>query len=519
MDEPKDAFMERTARLLSEMSGSRVEDAYQQLLKAKVGVVADADVLSTLPGQMLLIFTLNILARTFAEISLLPPLGSKFLGQISQGFEKYWGFPWSFMGAGKIQPGTQCDVLLAIGDAGTNSAPLGTVTIGCDGWIGEYRHGNGKVAVQGEPNPVGAAVTACFGAAQVFAKTIASFLEGQVRSRFSGPAALRWSAFSYKSDDENPPLPSDLLLDDVIFIGLGGVGTAAISVLGLIPGLSGKVILVDPDKVDESNLNRFLIATVNAIGRHKTEVVRQYLDKKQPGLRVLCAPISYQRFVRQVGRPRNIVVSSIDNEGTRAFIQSDLPKIIIDAATSGPVIGLSRHNFIDGACLGCLHPRPEKPYNQEMQMAKVLGWPLGEVINRLADDEILSPEVLQKLANYLGLGELTFSTGKPLRVFWAEDVCGKINLPAEAGQETAVGSAAFVTTLAGALAAGELIKNIIKVRPLDNELKIQVFQGPSRDFPRKRLKDPKCGSLCYEEAMRVTYLDLHGSTMTEEIQR
>lgn len=475
---------------------------HQALVRAQAGLTAPPTVISTAPGRMLVMLALNLLARTFAKVALLPPLGTESLTQVYRDFITLWGFPWPELGAADISPGEDCDVLLAVGSTDRVDKSSMTVTIGHDGWIAEYQHGPGPVIVGETKNPIGATAAACLGLAQLFGKAIRPSLPRRYQLAFSGPPKLRWSTFAYTADGDNPPLPAQLVLSDTVLVGLGGVGSALAGVLSWVPGLMGTLVMVDPDKVSESNLNRFLVAPGTAIGKHKTEVVQHHLSTVCPEIKVLSAPMSYQRFVRQVARPVDTVISTVDNEDTRAFIQSDLPAVVIDAATSGPVIGVGRHTFLDGACLGCIHPRTSNPYSREIQMAKLLGWPLGAVIERLADDHPLSPAELVSIAQRLGFEEAPhFAESKPLRVFWAEDVCGKIDLPAESQGDQVAGSAAFVSTLAGALAAGEVLKSAIGATPLDNELKMQVFQGPDNTFPRKRRKDPKCSCFCYEQAM------------------
>lgn len=495
-------FVDRTVRLLREMSGGPAE---ARLVNASAGITADPAALETETGRQLVSFGLNLLARTFVRVSLLPPIGTTHLTKVYREFEQMWGFPWPAIETSIVQAASEADAVLAIGTAAPANGRLATMTIGCEGWVIECHAGPGPVRVRDGPNPVGVAAAVSVGVARLFGDIVARELPESLRSSFQGPPALRWSTYSYRNDDADAPLPSGLHLDDVLLVGVGGVGAAIAAVLGLQPGLTGRVLLVDPDQVDESNLNRFLTATRSAIGRSKTEIAHEHLKRRQPSLQVLSAPFSYQRVVRQLGRPLATVVSSVDSEPLRAIIQSDLPKTVIDAATSGPVIGLSRHTFVEGACLGCLHPRTNELLGPEVQMAKILGQPLSFVIDRLADDTPLSPRELQVLAERLNLGPLQFSRGKPLRVFWAEDVCGRMPIPAGTEPAPTAGSAAFISVLAGALAAGELLKDAAGANPLDNELKVQVFRGPDREFPRRRAKDPKCSCFCSDLVMQEAY--------------
>ena len=59
----------------------------------------------------------------------------------------------------------------------------------------------------------------------------------------------------------------------VAVFGLGGVGSFVCE--GLARSGIGNFVLVDFDKVDESNINRQLIATTKTIGRNKVDVMKE----------------------------------------------------------------------------------------------------------------------------------------------------------------------------------------------------------------------------------------------------
>ena len=59
----------------------------------------------------------------------------------------------------------------------------------------------------------------------------------------------------------------------VAIFGLGGVGSFVCE--GLARSGDGNFILIDYDKVDESNINRQLIATFKTIGKYKVDLMKQ----------------------------------------------------------------------------------------------------------------------------------------------------------------------------------------------------------------------------------------------------
>jgi len=76
----------------------------------------------------------------------------------------------------------------------------------------------------------------------------------------------------------------------VLIIGLGGVGGHATE--GLVRSGIGKVIIVDNDVVDESNINRQIIALSSTVGLPKTLVMKERLLDINPLLEV----ITHQTF-------------------------------------------------------------------------------------------------------------------------------------------------------------------------------------------------------------------------------
>ena len=70
----------------------------------------------------------------------------------------------------------------------------------------------------------------------------------------------------------------------VAIFGLGGVGSFVCE--GLARSGIGNFILVDYDKIDESNINRQLIATVKTIGRYKVDVMKERILDINPDANV-----------------------------------------------------------------------------------------------------------------------------------------------------------------------------------------------------------------------------------------
>ena len=70
----------------------------------------------------------------------------------------------------------------------------------------------------------------------------------------------------------------------VAVFGLGGVGSFVCE--GLARSGIGNFVLVDFDKIDESNINRQLIATTRTIGKYKTDLMKERILEINPNAKV-----------------------------------------------------------------------------------------------------------------------------------------------------------------------------------------------------------------------------------------
>ncbi len=104
-----------------------------------------------------------------------------------------------------------------------------------------------------------------------------------------------------------------LALSHVAVIGIGGVGGYA-AVLLARAGV-GKITIVDFDKVDETNINRQIVADTETIGQYKTDVMQKMIAKINPNctIRVLAQRISNENVETVLGSDCDYVVDGIDN--------------------------------------------------------------------------------------------------------------------------------------------------------------------------------------------------------------
>jgi len=99
----------------------------------------------------------------------------------------------------------------------------------------------------------------------------------------------------------------------VVVLGLGGVGSYAAEALARA-GV-GRLTLVDPERIDETNVNRQLHALDGELGRLKAEVMAERLARIAPGAALAMEPVRYDeasaaRLVPEAGV--DFVVDAMD---------------------------------------------------------------------------------------------------------------------------------------------------------------------------------------------------------------
>lgn len=149
----------------------------------------------------------------------------------------------------------------------------------------------------------------------------------------------------------------------VLVAGVGGLGCS--SALGLAMAGVGRLVLVDRDRVELSNLNRQALYSVEDLGRPKAEVAARRLRELNPeveveGLELEIGPDNVEGLVRGV----DLVVDGQDNFETRLLLNDEClrqGKPFIHAAIYGMEGRLMTVVPGRGPCLRCLVPSPPPP--------------------------------------------------------------------------------------------------------------------------------------------------------------
>lgn len=136
----------------------------------------------------------------------------------------------------------------------------------------------------------------------------------------------------------------------VIIYGIGGVGSFAVE--GLVRAGVGKLVLVDPDKISESNINRQIHSNVNTIGKSKVEVMKKRILEINPKANVEIYNPKNLDFEEQelIDESFSYVIDAVDTVKTKINIierakEKGIP--VISAMGAGNKLDATKFEVVD----------------------------------------------------------------------------------------------------------------------------------------------------------------------------
>lgn len=317
------------------------------------------------------------------------------------------------------------------------------------GWVARVNHTPARRV--GPPNPYSAGAAATLACAELFRRI---FLKSQEEKDVS----LSLLNFDNKTG-ANLEL-ADENIGEVLFVGVGAVGNAALWALARHTNVQGRLWLVDPEEITLSNLQRYVLATYADIGRSKVLLGQNSLG----GTRLIIEPnhSTLEKFA-EVQRSNDIPVTvvSVDNVDGRRSAQTLLPRLVINGWTGDQALGTSWHILSrEAACLACLYHPHREGVSATEQAAKALGLPHDRAALLWVSRQPLSDDDIRMAAVALGVDEfiLTPWRGKHLGDLYTDVVCGAVPLDIGGIGKIETVPLAHQSALAGILMAAELIK-------------------------------------------------------------
>lgn len=337
-------------------------------------------------------------------------------------------------------------------------------------------------------SPAAAAYAGVLAAAEVFQHLVAP--HGARTRPFRGIVSL-WD-FAVGGAD-GPTHDGAVDLDDVAFAACGGVASATFATLALFP-LSGRPLLVNPDTIDDdaTNLNRHLTATVADIGAGKAALAARMLDTAGT------AAVHRQQRWRTPQHPFELAVTSPDDDAVRRMVQLDLPRVVLSGGTSDDgLYTVSRHDFVHGACVGCIARADLVDRSPLAAAARRLGLRESDLAGHVERDESLPDDVIAQAAvDDTTRAVLAATPGRQL----VERLCGTLR-PALTGPAL---SAPMLAAAPGVLLAAETVKEVTatfgRTQP-GTVTTTSILTGPHSRWRTSRSKRGgcECGDATYRD--------------------
>ena len=160
-----------------------------------------------------------------------------------------------------------------------------------------------------------------------------------------------------------PSAQEKLKAGSVLVVGAGGLGCPAL--LYLAAAGVGRIIVVDADKVDLSNLQRQVLYVGADEGSGKAEAAARRLRALNPLVRIDPRPVRFDRSnALELVRSVDVVVDGSDNFPTR-YLVNDACVLAGRPFVYGAIQGFEGHlsvfNLAGGPTYRCLFPQPPEP--------------------------------------------------------------------------------------------------------------------------------------------------------------
>lgn len=335
--------------------------------------------------------------------------------------------------------------------------------------------------------------------------------------------------------DDLPTHMQPPALGEFALVGTGAIGQAAALTLA-ISGARGTMLAVDHERIELSNLQRYVLARDSDVGTAKVDLLRTRLAKS--GIDVV--PIASPWNVEIADQFRPTLVA-LDSAADRIAVQASLPGPIYNAWTQPADIGWSRHeSFGTDPCLACLYmPTGRRPNLHEQIAAAfsqhprrvlaylIRGLPVGLPLNGPLEQlpNLPLPEdadawarvpILADIAEAAGVDpeQLAKWSERPIAELYQDGICGGALLDLNLGAAPAevLVPLAHQSALAGVMLATQLIvahtPELLPSRAASIEGRYDVLAGFPQVLSRPRARASGC--LCSDSVYCDVYAKKSG---------
>ena len=505
-------FFDRSAAAMAQvLSGADPEGLRARLSTLAVILAFDRAAAESTEGSVALELTTDLLARLYPGLRPMPLDDAPSTVALAERLRKAARAIHPQIEL-RVQPAKACLCLVAGETDPRLDVP--TLFMGSYGWTA-IRGNAGPIGSSSSGNPFGAAAAACMAAAGAFRMIFADSLTGAPPA---GIAVLDVLNQESRASPAEAALAPGIDLDGIHLVGLGAIGRSAAWTLARVPGLQGRLVGIDPEKIERTNLQRYVGSTQadRDKARPKTRSAAKMFEGTSVGFEG--RDVTWGRYLHlNPGLRPELVAVALDTAADRIALQASLPAIVLNAWTQPGDLGVSRHGFLSGPCLACLYlPDGEVPSLSD-RIADVLKLPEPKIRKMLhsgakADHAFLE---LVSLSTGVEAAALRPFENTSLFEFYAKGVCGTAFFErATRGERGATAvPMAFQSALAGVLLAAEIVAEQAQIRRVAmlpvTSIDLMREMGAFLKKPAAKHSSGRC--LCQDPVFRAAYRDKHAA--------
>jgi hypothetical protein len=267
--------------------------------------------------------------------------------------------------------------------------------------------------------------------------------------------------------------------------------------------VSGSIHLIDHDKYDHSNGQRYVGMTAEDDKAQKTDSVASRLQNRHINLSIQKHHEDMNRFFQNKRPDCNVrlAVVGVDSTEHRRHLALKLPLRVVNMWTDGDRVGAARFGFSDDwPCLFCVYPENTKVELDETgQISRETGLPPAKVRELLFSGAGLSPEEVRKICETRQIDFNQNMIGKPLRSIRG-NLCATGRIPVGAGNKEVDVPFVFSSLLSGIGGFVELLHEIWGYSAEPSHWQLRIFAYPTPGNQTTRKADKAC-YLCSDKGV------------------
>jgi hypothetical protein len=199
---------------------------------------------------------------------------------------------------------------------------------------------------------LGASIAAAVAAVEPF-KAALTMLAETNRLNVPIPELLQPTTAALVTFSQSSEPASDIDIGDVDFVSGGALTNGALHALLRVKGLRGRLRILEPESLDLSNLNRYMLARQSDVGLRKADVLARYGTSKLK-IEPVATKLDAETIASVLPMAPTIVVGA-DSVPSRWLAQRQWPEHLAVGATADFLTMTSSHRY-PGPCAGCIHP-------------------------------------------------------------------------------------------------------------------------------------------------------------------